>query len=274
MTFERRRTVRYNGGMVRAILFSIILAGLALTSPHVLAGETEADAAIARGRVAYDDGDYETAYKEWLHLAEVGNADAQFGMGEIFRYGGGDHSEDPARAVRWFARAAKQGHPEALDWLGEMYVKGEGVPKDLKRAECLFLHAARRGFLYARWSIYHVYKYLGRNEESNTWLARALEESSLNRLFIKGKIILIAPRKFGPTRVFSSGRPEGYAYLLLAEERGSKEAAAFLKTDRSSLNPLVRIELFDGRLIANKWRALKATPMAPPSPVEDACLPG
>ncbi len=264
MAFERRSASRYNGGMVRTIVLSMILAGLALASPNLQAGETESDAAVARGRVAYDDGDYDAAYKEWLPLAEAGNADAQFGMGSLFNYGH-DRPEDLGVAVLWYAKAAKQGHTTALDWLGDMYVKGEGVPRDLKRAECLYLHAARRGNFRAKRNLYDFYRKLGRNEEAKVWQARILAKSTPRFLFAIGR--------FGLTFPGHSDPEESYAFLLLAKERGSREAAEYLRLERSTLDPRVHIRLLGGWWVAKKWRALKATPMTPPNPVEDACLP-
>src|SRR5258708_35749007 len=64
------------------------------------------------GAAAYNRGDYATARRLWLPLAEGGNADAQTMLGIIYE-GGHGVSQDYAAAVTWYRRAADQGHPDA-----------------------------------------------------------------------------------------------------------------------------------------------------------------
>ena len=184
-------------------------------------------------------------------------------MGHFYRFG--DYRPlDMARALRWFAKAAKQGHVTSLKWLGTIYAGGEGVPKDLKRAECLYVHAARRGDVISKWAIRSLLKKIGRQHESDIWLARALAESDAEILFTSGGL-----------GIFSSNqnrRIESYAELL-AEERGHKKATEDLAEARASWNVIVKLELARGWLTARKWRTMKAKPPGDPEPVEDACLP-
>lgn len=56
---------------------------------------------------------------------------------------------DPAAAVREWQAAADQGDADALFNLGQAYKLGQGVPRDLARAERLFAQAAQRGHLQA-----------------------------------------------------------------------------------------------------------------------------
>ena len=49
---------------------------------------------IAKGQVAYDSGDYQTAIAEWQPLAEAGQAAGQFGMGLIYANGFGVALDD------------------------------------------------------------------------------------------------------------------------------------------------------------------------------------
>jgi len=65
--------------------------------------------------------------------AELGNADAQFDLGALYRVGNGVPL-DVQEASRWFRRAANQGHTVAQLNLGVLYAYGEGVPKDLVQA--------------------------------------------------------------------------------------------------------------------------------------------
>lgn len=54
------------------------------------------------GLEAYRAGDYETALAEWRPLAEQGNADAQFGLGLMYRNGKGIPQND-ADAMVWLS---------------------------------------------------------------------------------------------------------------------------------------------------------------------------
>jgi len=42
--------------------------------------------------------------------------------------------KDQVEAVKWWRKAADQGHADAQAWLGFMYYNGEGVPKDAAEA--------------------------------------------------------------------------------------------------------------------------------------------
>ncbi len=52
------------------------------------------------GRVAYERGDYTTAFREFLSSAKQGDADAQFGLGIMYEFGEGV-SQDYGEAARW-----------------------------------------------------------------------------------------------------------------------------------------------------------------------------
>ena len=58
--------------------------------------------------------------------------------------------QDYLEAVKWYHRAAEQGHAFAQNNLGVMYAKGAGVPQDYARAHMWFNIAASSGKDYAR----------------------------------------------------------------------------------------------------------------------------
>ncbi len=78
-------------------------------------------------------GDYATALRERRPLAEQGNAEAQFNLGNMYRKGLGV-PQDYAEAVKWYRKAAEQGYAEAQFNLGSMYYHGYGVPQDYAQA--------------------------------------------------------------------------------------------------------------------------------------------
>ena len=83
-------------------LLAVVLAGGAL------AGDFQ------KGLDAYNAGAYATALAEWTHLAELGDADAQFALGVLYYQGKGVVFPNYQIAYMWFALAAAQGHRDAL----------------------------------------------------------------------------------------------------------------------------------------------------------------
>ncbi len=61
---------------------------------------------------AYEAGDYATALKEFLPLAEAGQASAQAAIGQMYLDGHGV-PQDPAQAAIWLEKAASGGNARA-----------------------------------------------------------------------------------------------------------------------------------------------------------------
>ncbi len=83
--------------------------------------------------VAYDRADYSTALKIWLPMAQLGDAQAQTYVGEIYEKGLG-LAPDYQLAAHWYGKAVEQGHSRAQINLGHLYEKGLGVERDPQRA--------------------------------------------------------------------------------------------------------------------------------------------
>ena len=80
---------------------------------------------FAAGRAAYDRGDYQTAYKEWLPLAEAGDIEAGYRIGLLYKDGLGI-GRDVKKARNWLFNSGKNAPPalkrdagKALDELGD-----------------------------------------------------------------------------------------------------------------------------------------------------------
>ena len=94
--------------------------------------------------VAYQRGDYATAFRLLSPLAEQGNAKDQNSLGVMYRKGQGV-TQDYATAASWFRKAADQGHANAQHELGTMYYDGQGVPRDYATAASWIRKAADQG---------------------------------------------------------------------------------------------------------------------------------
>src|SRR3954468_3150926 len=95
--------------MVRRYLVTAALL-LALSAP-VSAQSVKA------GIEAWQRSDYSAAVAIWRPLAENGDADAAFNLGQAYRLGRGV-SVNLAAAKSWFERAAGKGHIDAQATLG------------------------------------------------------------------------------------------------------------------------------------------------------------
>jgi TPR repeat protein len=147
------------------------------------------------GAAAYKLGDYATARRLWLPLAEGGNADAQTMLGIIYEEGHGV-SPDYAVAVTWYRRAADQGHPDAQFYLACMHDFGKGVPLDPEAAVKWLSKAADQGHTDAQFNLGVMYEEgIGVSQDHHaavSWYREAAEQghakaqNNLGTMFVNG----------------------------------------------------------------------------------------
>lgn len=77
--------------------------------------------------------DYYEAVKWYRKAAEQGHAGAQKNLG-ICYYNGRGVTQDYYEAVKWYRKAAEQGNANAMSWMGYFFENGEGVTKNLQEA--------------------------------------------------------------------------------------------------------------------------------------------
>jgi TPR repeat protein len=90
---------------------------------------------------AFKRGDYATAYRLTLPLAQRGDRNAQYNMGILYKKGLGVRRDD-AQAAVWYRRAADQGDALASNDLAMAYAFGQGVPRDQVLSYVWFTRAA------------------------------------------------------------------------------------------------------------------------------------
>jgi len=107
-----------------------MLGNRSYMTPRRPATLTAAECRIRGGEyVAYDRADFKTSLQVWMPTAELGDADAQVNVGEIFEKGAGGNPNYEA-AIIWYNKAALQGNKRAQFNLGTLYEQGLGVEKD------------------------------------------------------------------------------------------------------------------------------------------------
>ena len=99
---------------------------------------------LGGGYQSYLKGDYRAAYDEWLPLAELGDAEAQYNLGVLYDEGAGIE-RDLIKAAEWYRKAADRGFVDAQINLGMMYYQGQGFTRDLVEAAKWFRRAATQG---------------------------------------------------------------------------------------------------------------------------------
>lgn len=158
-----------------------------------LAGSAGAPAIadVKAGVDAWQAGNFAGAIKEWRPLADRGDADAQFNMGQAYKLGRGV-SQDLRVARSWYQKAADQGHDQAganlglilfqsgeraaaMPWirkaadsgdpraqyvLGTALFNGDFATKDWPRAYALMTRAAAQGLPQAGASLAQMDKYI------------------------------------------------------------------------------------------------------------------
>jgi TPR repeat protein len=170
--------------MIGALAFATVLAA----APALADVKTGVDAWAA--------GKYDQALKEWRPLADRGDADAQFNMGQAYRLGRGVPA-DLKIAQSWFEKAGAQGHQDAqanaglllfqngnraaaLPWLrkaadrgdaraqyvlGTALFNGDIAGKDWPRAYALMSRASAQGLPQAKTSLAQMEQFISAEDK-------------------------------------------------------------------------------------------------------------
>lgn len=169
-------------------LFTFAAIGAALLATPVWAQSYD------EGAKAYNKRDYHTAIKNWQPLAVQGDVRAQFNLGLLYAQGLGveqDYKEavkfwemaaaknnpeaplqlgrvyeegrtgidkNPAVAAKWLRKSADLGNAQAQALLGDLYVRGEGLPKSDKDAVSWYKKAVAQGYTRAMASMGTMYE--------------------------------------------------------------------------------------------------------------------
>src|SRR5262245_28625493 len=99
----------------------------------------------AKGFEAMQRGDYETAFRELLPLAEHGDPNSAWLVAVMYRDRLGVPKRDKAAALKFMRSAAEHGVPHAMFDLGEMYLSTYWGTPDPAEGLKWFTRAAENG---------------------------------------------------------------------------------------------------------------------------------
>ncbi len=83
-------------------------------------------------------------------LAQKGDPEAQFALGEKYRNGAKGIPKDHAKAFLWIRKAAEQGYALAQATLGYLYLNGYGTDADPDKAFLWYQVSAGQGITWAQ----------------------------------------------------------------------------------------------------------------------------
>ena len=182
--------------------------------------QTLAIAGLSEGVTAFEAKDYATALKEFVPLANQGNAQAQYNLGVMYNNGQGV-PKDEAQAVAWYRKAAEQGNAVAQNSLGFMYDNGRGVPKDEAQAVAWYRKAAEQGYAMAQFNLGVMYangQGVPKDEaQAVAWYHKAAEQGYANAQYNLGN-------RYRDGRGVPKDEAQAVAWYRKAAEQGYADA--------------------------------------------------
>jgi TPR repeat protein len=101
---------------------------------------------LSKGSHAWMKEKWAAALREFVPLAQQGDAVAQFFVGTAYMNGSG-LKQDYVLARKWMRMSADQGNASAQYVMGVFYSDGIGVPQDFATAVRWFRRSVERGFV-------------------------------------------------------------------------------------------------------------------------------
>lgn len=117
--------------------------------------------------------DYEEALKWYKVSASQGNKKAQFELGMLYDGGKVKCKDYKSQAMKCYLGLAESGFPTAQCMVGMKYKFGDGVEEDINEAIKWFKRAAAQGHTDAQRNLGDTYMAIGKKNEAMKWYERA-----------------------------------------------------------------------------------------------------
>ncbi len=169
--------------------------------------------------------DLEKARYYFEKAAELGNADALYGLGKLYlKPEFPDY--DPVKAVEYLEKSATKGNAFAKYQLGKLLCQGELVPKDIARGLPLLEELAENGVTFASYIAGKVYlreEGWQNIQKAILYFRQAAEDGNSFAEYQLGRIYYFGNR-------VRADREKGLEYLKEAASHGNEYAANLLQT--------------------------------------------
>lgn len=227
---------------------------IALLAQNALAGPVE------DGMAAHQRGDFAEALAIWTPLAEQGDRQAQFAIGEMYFRGQGV-KRNLDEAFKWKRLSALQGFARAQNDLATMYLAGSGTPMDLSQVMRWFRAAADQGDVGGQSGLAMIYQngFGVRRDytEAAKWYRLAADQGS------QSSLIALA-RAYERGEGVEHSDIEAYRLYLIAVSRplgGSELNAQNAVEGRDRVRAkLSSDEISRAEKLAAEWRPTRARP--------------
>ncbi len=196
----------------------------ATTSTHTQPGMSPEELFLL-GEVHYDNEEYEQAVKYYYKAAKQGHTDAQCRLGSCYYYGIGI-PQDYQQAFYWYRKAADQGYAPGLYYLGFCYTHDDLIHLDDQQVLKWYREAAEQGYAPAQSSLgKHYLNGWGAQQdyyEAVKWYRKAAEQG-------------YAPAQYDLGYCYENGRgvlpnrEEALRWYRKAAEQGHQNAIKHLK---------------------------------------------
>lgn len=249
---------------------------VAAASATILLSANASAADVKAGVDAWQSGNYAAAIAQWRPLADRGEADAQFNLGQAYKLGRGV-APDLRIAQSWYQKAAQQGHEQAqanlglilfqngnragaMPWLkkaadsddpraqyiyGTALFNGDLVAKDWPRAYAMMQRAAAQGLPQAATHLAEMEKYIPLPQrQQGIKLARQIEQGRTPAIVAPAPRAAVAPPAPRPSAVAQAPAVRGGWKIQLGAfgnaDNARRHWAAISKAARlSGLQPIL-----------------------------------
>lgn len=176
-----------------------------------------------------------------LSQAKRGDAKAQYKLGEIYIKGLGV-KKNLRQSLEWYNKSAEQGYAEAQFYLGKWYYR-----RKIYLAADWYRKAAKQGHMEAQFNLGGMYS-SGRGEYRNyhsaaKWYQKAAKQGHVKSLFNLG---VMYEKGLGTTKDITLA----HMFMNLAAARGHQKAARARNRMAKQMTPY---QIEDSQKMARKW---------------------
>ena len=138
----------------------------------VMPSQEEIDNLVRNRIIDYNSWRYDSAFEGFSEYAKMGNATAQYYLGEMYYYGR-VVSQDYAKAAEWYRKSAEQGNADAQYALGSMYENVRWGSLDHAKAVEWYQKAAKQDHRGAQCQLGGIYFNRKEYAKAFGWFERA-----------------------------------------------------------------------------------------------------
>jgi TPR repeat protein len=141
---------------VRALALCLLLSGSFAWADDNETGDQDQVARdmirVLNAYVVYKMGQYESAFEQYMELAEEGSRQGMLNVANMYAQGQGvEQSQE--KALQWYLRAAESGDSISMVEVAMAYEEGRGTVADKGEAISWYRRAAEAGNSDARWRL-------------------------------------------------------------------------------------------------------------------------